>query len=1114
MKGKLKRFFSLLLIVVTAFSMCIGGVNADSISNNLTIKSTSVSGSKTPVKFPATFHVKKTSSGKYVYCTYYAKKTPSSGIKYTKSSMITDNGMNYILKEAYKNVNSNNSFFIYQTALWIYMVDRGKMPQPYATLTTFKKTVNNSSDADAKKIRSIVSKAKSASKNDTSAPTISFGTSSVSFSLDSSKKNYVSSKIKVNSSTSSYKVSFSSAPSGTTYKISNGYLYIYVPVSSVSKLKTSFKINISNSKTVYKSYTYKPSSSSYQTMAAVYKQTLTDDASLSVTLSRTVSVPVNKVDSATNKAVSGAKLQVVNSSNKVIDTWTSDGKTHTVSGLVEGTYTLKEVSASSGYNMNSVSIKFTVDANGKIKDSSGKQITSLTIKNVPAMKVVKVDSETGKMISGAKLQITNSSGTVVDTWTSDGKEHIVKPLTKGTYTLSEVSAPSGYVLNNETIKFTVDDYGNMKDSNGKAVATLTMKNSKNSVSISKQDITTSTELEGATLEVKDSNGKVIDKWVSTKEVHKIYGIPAGKYTLTETIAPGGYELSTETIKFSVDKDGKLFDENCKAIDKVIMYNKKTVTVDVQISKQDITTSQEVAGAHLVVKDSSGNIVDEWDSTTEVHIIKNMKKGTYTLTETIAPEGYILSKETITFSINEEGSLVDKNGEKISKIVMYNERTADTYTYISKQDITTSKELAGAHLVVKDSAGNVIDEWDSTTEVHKIKNMKEGTYTLTETIAPEGYELSSETITFSIDKDGKLINKDGVEIEKVIMYNKPIVEKDVEISKQDITTSSELAGAHLVVKDSDGNIIDEWDSATEVHKIKNMKEGTYTLTETIAPEGYILSEETIKFVIDANGRLVNEEGKEIDKVIMYNTPKPKTGSSSIIKQDAVTREALEGATLVIKNASGEVVDEWVSTKEAHVTENLPIGTYTLSEKEAPKGYVLSSEVITFIINDVGEIVDAEGKELSVIVMYNQPEEKETKVSISKQDITNGKELAGAHLMIKDSNGNVVYEWISSDTPHMINTLKPGVYTLTETIAPDGYILSTETITFTVKDDGEIVSVIMYNTPKENPEEPVNPGVEIEVENTGTSKNIFKTLFGIISITFGLNVIKSNYKKKEY
>ena len=159
-------------------------------------------------------------------------------------------GKYYLLKRAYKEVNSNSDFFIYQTALWIYMADKGIMSNSYS-VATFKKKVYSSNSATAKKIRNLVAHAESAPKIDTSAPTIKLSTSNNKMSLSGST--YVSSPIKLKSSTSAYKVTASGAPSGTTYKVSKGYLYVYVPASSVKQLNTSFKINVSNSKDIYRS---------------------------------------------------------------------------------------------------------------------------------------------------------------------------------------------------------------------------------------------------------------------------------------------------------------------------------------------------------------------------------------------------------------------------------------------------------------------------------------------------------------------------------------------------------------------------------------------------------------------------------------------------------------------------------------------------------------------------------------------------------------------------------------------------------------------------------------------------------------------------------------------
>ena len=93
------------------------------------------------------------------------------------------------------------------------------------------------------------------------------------------------------------------------------------------------------------------------------------------------------------------------------------------------------------------------------------------------------------------------------------------------------------------------------------------------------------------------------------------------------------------------------------------------------------------------------------------------------------------------------------------------------------------------------------------------------------------------------------------------------------------------------------------------------------------------------------------------------------------------------------------------------------------------------------------------------MYNT---KTTITKISKKDATTKEELAGATLVIKDKNNKEIDKWVSTTEPHYIEGLEPGEYTLTEIIAPDGYVLSKETITFTVKDDGSVTEAVMYNT----------------------------------------------------
>ena len=185
----------------------------------------------------------------------------------------------------------------------------------------------------------------------------------------------------------------------------------------------------------------------------------------------------------------------------------------------------------------------------------------------------------------------------------------------------------------------------------------------------------------------------------------------------------------------------------------------------------------------------------------------------------------------------------------------------------------------------------------------------------------------------------------------------------------------------------------------------------------------------------------------------------TNEVLISKQDATTNSELPGATLVLRDSSGNTKPEWtwVSTSTPHKISNLEPGKYTLIETIAPEGYIKSSETVTFTVKNDGTV---DGQ----VVMKNRP----NGVSISKKDATTGEELPGATLVLRDSSGNTKDEWtwVSTNTPHVISKLAPGVYTLTETIAPKGYKLSSETVTFTVKDDGTVDGqVVMKNSPED-------------------------------------------------
>ncbi len=305
--------------------------------------------------------------------------------------------------------------------------------------------------------------------------------------------------------------------------------------------------------------------------------------------------------------------------------------------------------------------------------------------------------------------------------------------------------------------------------------------------------------------------------VSSKEDGSFYfdNIPYGTWYLREIAAPDGYVYDDIVYEITISEDGQI-------IETEIADDITTV----EITKTDLTTGEELPGAEMQVIDKDGNIIDEWTSTTEPHVIQKLTVGeTYTLVETKPADGYATA-ESISFTI--------ENTSDIQEVVMEDDVTK---VEISKTDITNGEEIPGAELVVTDDDGNVIDEWISTDEPHVITGLTvDETYTLTETCPADGY-VTAEDIEFIISDTG--------EIQTVEM--KDDVTK-VEISKVD-SEGNYVAGAELQILDSEGEVIAEFTSSDEAYYIEKLIAGAiYTLHEVSAPDGYELSDD-VEFTVE-------------------------------------------------------------------------------------------------------------------------------------------------------------------------------------------------------------------------------------------------------------------------
>ncbi len=575
-------------------------------------------------------------------------------------------------------------------------------------------------------------------------------------------------------------------------------------------------------------------------------------------------------------------------------------------------------------------------------------------------------------------------------------------------------------------------------------------------------------------------------------------LPVGSYEITELKVPDGFLQLENPITFEIknikdydtDKDGDFIKE-------IVVENEQptgTINLDKTIAiRENVDTSlvdiSDLSGIEFkltakedIIDKADGSVIYKQGQEIKTYnlskdgklTITDLPMGTYEIQETKTLDGLILN--TTKYEVKfEQKDLTTKVYD--SQLDVLNDTTLVEF---SKTDITGDKELPGAKLQVIDEDGNVIDEWTSTENTHKIEGLKVGSeYTLKEEIAPEGYVISNE-VKFNI--------KDTNEIQKVNMKD-----KIVSMSKVDIG-GEEIEGAKIQVFDKNNNLIDEWTSTKEPHKIKNLKENeTYRLHEEIAPDGYVKATD-IEFTV--SDKKENEHIELIDKVV------------EISKEDISGKE-IEGAELEVIDEEGNVVDKWVSGKEPHKVTGLEEGkTYTLTEKTAPYGYEVA-ESITFTVST--------DKETQVVEMKDMPILKNVKIvkidSQTKETIKDKFTFA----IYEDPECTKLIKEVQSNKEEgtaVFEDLRYGIYYIKETKAPTDYELSNKIVKVEINDKGIFVDDEQVEE-KENTIEFSYENKKIEVPKTGDESNL--KLIGGIAILSMLGItyiiIHNRNKKKD-
>ena len=670
----------------------------------------------------------------------------------------------------------------------------------------------------------------------------------------------------------------------------------------------------------------------------------------------------------------------------------SEGYLITPEKLEYGDYKLVEVQAPYGYVLDSTPIAFSINQENSSTDT-GVTVVKVKAKDIAQKGVIEI-TKTGEVFSSvnssmneklnlntympiyekgnlkdavyeiyAAEDITTTDGTVraekgelVDTITT-GDKGIAKSkeLYLGKYTIIEKTAPLKFVLNKDKHNVELTYAGQ----NIKVTSTaLSVYNERQKVSVSLSKTMEQDEIYGignnneiksvqfgifADEDLKAADGTIIPKdslvtFANCDENGKITfdcDLPIGyKWYAKEIATDEHYILSNKHYQFNTNyagQDTKVIKINVSGNEKINNTLKRGKVEGIKINKDNDKLEGAIIGIFKVgtTEFSEKNAIATTKTDKDgAFSFNNIPYGEWIVKEVAAPTGYVVDATQHHIHISDDG-------------VVINITMTDKQVQISKTDITGEKEVVGAELTITDESGNVIDSWTSTDTAHYANGLAEGQkYILTEKTAPLGYAVAT-SIEFVVSTDKTT--------QQVTMTDKQVM-----ISKIDVTSGQELAGAELTITDESGNVIDSWTSTDTAHYANGLVEGQkYTLTEKTAPYGYEVAN-SIVFVVTND--------KATQTVVMNDSP--ILSSVLVNKVDSITGENIISKKFEFTLYSDAECKNEIVTVNANTDDgtalfsDLRYGTYYIKETKAPKGYMLSDEVVKIEINDKGVFANGE------------------------------------------------------------------------------------------------------------------------------------------------------------
>ena len=792
------------------------------------------------------------------------------------------------------------------------------------------------------------------------------------------------------------------------------------------------------------------------------------------------------------------------------------------------------------------------------------QETSLAFENRLkkwVVSVTKTDRETGTAqgdasLGGAVYGIYHN-GVLRDSYTTNASGQFTSkwyPCGTG-WTLREISPSTGYLLNVESVSVGLAPESTTVEYNAtsKGVVEQVIKGR---VSIVKHTDTGETQVEtlevGAEFQIyltaagSYNSAKATERDVLTINeagYAESKSLPYGRYTVHQTKGWDGREKVTDFQVF-ISEDGKTYP---------FIINNRIFEAYIEVVKRDRETGRVIpaSGVGFKIKDlTSGKFISQHinyptpqdiavfytDVTGKLMLPDTLGYGQYELWEQISAYGYTLSAEPVAFTVDGTAKTVTvemSNTPQKGQISL--EKTGEVFATVRGegkvyQPVYEVTGLAGAvyalyaeeDIITLDgtrrySVGELIERVETNAEGKAtFPAVYLGKYKIVEVTAPMGYVLDSTVYHVSLEYAGQSVAlvteslaltdaRQKAQIDLTKTWGRDETYRLGMNSEREAIRFGLFAAEKLTAKD--GKIIPEDGLLEEIGVDENGKAvfssdlpfGSYYVQEIATDEHYVLDETRYPVEFSyagqrvATARLHANDGQAIE-----NSLKRGGITGRKVGEDG---NPLAGVVfgLFAEDAEEYTEETAVATavtddKGGLAVSNILLGRYLLAELETLAGYVPLAAPIPVEITEDGQVVE-----------FGEIVNEHTKVRISKQDLTTGKELPGAKLEILDKDGKVVESWVSGEKPHLIERLPVGKYTLRETTAPEGYEAAEE-VPFEVQPTGEVQAVVMKDKPK-----------AVAIPNTGEDRSKVIIMSGLLAASLGaawvISLVLWRMRKKE-